>query len=55
VPRAAGGNVEVSWVIRERISKRDLLGEEVDLIVAYREAVGSSQRCQFAGERLVDT
>jgi len=44
--------IEVSWVVREGIDKRDLLGEEVDLIAAYRKVIGSSPRCQFAGERL---
>lgn len=52
VARAAGSEVEVSWVVRDRISKRDLLGEEVDLIAAYRRTMGSSPRCQFAGERV---
>jgi hypothetical protein len=54
VAHAAGGSAEVSWVVRARVSKRRLLGEEVDLIAAYRKAIGSSPRCQFAGERLAD-
>jgi hypothetical protein len=53
VARSVGSAVEVSWVVRERIGKRDLMGEEVDLIAAYRKTMGSSPRCQFAGEHLV--
>jgi hypothetical protein len=54
IARAVGSSVEVSWVVREKISKRDLLGEEVDLIATYRKVMRSSPRCQFAGERLRD-
>jgi hypothetical protein len=52
VARADRSGVEVSWVVRDRISKRNLLGEEVDLIAAYRRTQGRGPRCQFAGERL---
>lgn len=54
VARAAGPDVEVSWVVRARVSKRALLGQEVDLIAAYRTTIGQSPRCQFAGERVAN-
>lgn len=50
--RAGSSGVEVSWIVRERVHKRDLLGQEVDLIAAYRKIIGSSPLCQFAGDRL---
>lgn len=54
IARAGRSAVEVSWIVRDPVEKRDLMGEEVDLIAAYRRTMGPSPRCQFAGERLAD-
>jgi hypothetical protein len=50
--RAKGCSVEVSWVVMDPLSRRELMGKEVDLIAAHRAAFGDSPTCQFAGGRL---
>jgi hypothetical protein len=52
--RANGCTVEVSWVVRDPLPRRQLLGEEVDLIAAYRTVFRDSPTCQFGGERSDD-
>ena len=47
-----GCSVEVSWVVMDPLSRRELMGQEVDLIAAHRAAFGDSPTCQFAGGRL---
>ncbi len=50
--RAKGCSVELSWVVMDPLSRRELMGQEVDLIAAHRAAFGDSPTCQFAGGRL---
>jgi hypothetical protein len=50
--RAKGRSVEVSWVVMDPISRRELMGQEVDLIPAHRAVLNESPTCQFAGGRL---
>jgi hypothetical protein len=42
--RAKGRSVEVSWVVMDPVSRRELMGQEVVL--------NESPTCQFAGGRL---
>jgi hypothetical protein len=50
--RVKGCRVEVSWVVMDPLSRRELMGQEVDLIAAHRASFGDSPTCQFAGGRL---
>lgn len=44
-----GATIHVSWVATPDIDKRERLGRECDLIAAYRQVIGESPSCQFAG------
>jgi hypothetical protein len=46
---ARGDVVEVSWAQLENVSRRALMGLEVDLIAACRARFGDSPACQFHG------
>jgi hypothetical protein len=46
---AQGAVVEVSWAELENVSRRALMGLEVDLIAACRAQFGDTPACQFHG------
>ena len=51
--RAKGCSVDISWVVMDPLPRRELMGQEGDLIAAHRATIGDSPTCQFAGGRLV--
>jgi hypothetical protein len=48
--KCAGFEIEVSWLDRSAIDRREINGIECDLIAAHRKAERRSPACQFAGD-----
>lgn len=45
----AGFVVEVSWVEKPNLCRRDRKGVECELIATYRKTMGTNPTCQFGG------